>query len=65
MATPSDLLKVYLKEAMGKELLPASDDHVKVYRTFRLEVLRDTGFIRVGTRGYGSKSLKEPNGVLE
>ena len=50
--TPSDLLKVYLKEAMAKELLPASDDHVKVYRTFRLEVLRDTGFIRVGTRGY-------------
>jgi hypothetical protein len=32
--TPSDLLKVYLKEAMAKELLPASDEHVKVYRHF-------------------------------
>ncbi len=50
--TPSDLLKVYLKEAMAKELLPASDEHVKVYRTFRLEVLRDSGFIRVGQHGY-------------
>src|SRR5437773_5107813 len=46
--TPSDLLKVYLKEAMGKELLPVTDEHVKVYRTFRLEVLRDSGFIKVG-----------------
>ena len=50
--TPSDLLKVYLKEAMAKELLPASDDHVKVYRTFRLELLRDIGFIRVGQHGF-------------
>jgi hypothetical protein len=50
--TPSDLLKVYLKEAMAKELLPASDDHVKVYRTFRLEILRDIAFVRVGQNGY-------------
>lgn len=50
--TPSDLLKVYLKEAMAKELLPASDDHVKVYRTFRLELLREIGFIRAGQHGY-------------
>ena len=50
--TPSDLLKVYLKEAMAKELLPASDEHVKVYHTFRLEVLRDSGFIKVGQHGY-------------
>ena len=50
--TPSDLLKVYLKEAMAKELLPATDEHVKVYRTFRLEVLRDSGFIKVGPHGF-------------
>src|ERR1043166_7950241 len=50
--SPSDLLKVYLKEAMAKELLPASDEHVKVYHTFRLEVLRDSGFIKVGHHGY-------------
>src|ERR1039458_9296923 len=50
--TPSDLLKVYLKEAMAKELLPATDEHVKVYPTLRLEVLRDGGFIKVGPHGY-------------
>jgi hypothetical protein len=37
---------------MAKELLPASDEHVKVYRTFRLELLRDIGFIRVGQHGF-------------
>lgn len=57
--TPSDLLKVYLKEAMAKELLPASDDHVKVYRTFRLELLRDIGFIRVGPHGYFKTAPEE------
>jgi hypothetical protein len=50
--TPSDLLKVYLREAAAKELLPASDDHIKVYRTFRLEVLRDSSFLKVGNHGY-------------
>ena|ERR1022692_919553 len=60
--TPSDLLKVYLKEAMAKELLPASDDHVKVYRTFRLEVLRDSGFIKVGHHGFFK--LAPPDQVL-
>ena len=57
--TPSDLLKVYLKEAMAKELLPASDDHVKVYRTFRLELLRDIGFIRVGQHGFFKSAPEE------
>jgi hypothetical protein len=57
--TPSDLLKVYLKEAMAKELLPASDDHVKVYRTFRLELLRDIGFIRVGQHGFFKTAPEE------
>jgi hypothetical protein len=66
--TPSDLLKGYLKEAMAKELLPASDDHVKVYRTFRLELLRDIGFIRVGKSGFfkaaveGSQIMKRSSG---
>ncbi len=57
--TPSDLLKGYLKEAMAKEHLPASDDHVKVYRTFRLELVRDIGFIRVGQHGYFKTAPEE------
>ena len=53
--TPSDLLKGYLKEALNKELLPADDEHVKVYGTFCNTILREirfqggeTGFFRVG-----------------
>jgi len=49
--TPSDLLKGYLKDALAKEMLPATDKHVQVYETFRLEILREAGFIRVGQRG--------------
>ncbi|MDR3405890.1 MAG: hypothetical protein P4L99_25620 [Chthoniobacter sp.] len=49
--TPSDLLKSYLKEALTKELLPAGDDHVKVYGTFRQTVLREIKFVGGGT-GY-------------
>jgi hypothetical protein len=41
--TPSDLLKSYLKEALNKELLPADDEHVKVYTTFsQHDVARDS-----------------------
>ena len=49
--TPSDLLKGYLKDALAKEMLPATDKHVQVYETFRLEILREAGFIRIGQRG--------------
>jgi len=49
--TPSDLLKGYLKDALAKEMLPATDKHVQVYDTFRLEILREAGFIRIGQRG--------------
>jgi hypothetical protein len=49
--TPSDLLKSYLKEALAKELLPAGEDHVKVYSTLRQTVLREIKFVG-GGNGY-------------
>jgi superfamily I DNA/RNA helicase len=49
--TPSDLLKGYLKDALAKEMLPATDKHVQVFETFRLEMLREAGFIRIGQKG--------------
>jgi hypothetical protein len=49
--TPSDLLKSYLKEALNKELLPADEEHVKVYSTFRNTMLREIRF-QGGTNGY-------------
>ena len=51
MFTPSDLLKGYLKEAMAKELLPASDENVKVFKTFKLSLLTEIGFLQVGGQG--------------
>jgi hypothetical protein len=63
--SPCDLLKSYLKEALGKELLPATDDHVKVYRTFRQEVLRDIGIIRVGKKGHFRMSNAGRVGLLK
>lgn len=57
--TPSDLLKSYLKEALAKELLPADDDHVKVYPTFRGEVLREVGVLRVGKHGLFRAEIDE------
>ena len=49
--TPSDLLKGYLKDALAKEMLPATDKHVQVYETFRLEMLREAGFIKIRQKG--------------
>jgi hypothetical protein len=49
--SPSDLLKGYLEKALAKELLPAGDEHVKVYPTFRNEILRNLGVLRVGRHG--------------
>ncbi len=49
--SPSDLLKGYLEKALAKESLPAGDEHVKVYSTFRNEILRDLGVLRVGKHG--------------
>jgi len=45
--TPNDLLKYYLKEAMAKEDLPASEAHLKVYSSVRLEILRECGVLKV------------------
>ena len=42
--TPSDLLKVYLQGGDGEGVkLSVSDDHVKVYRTFRLVLCGTSG----------------------
>ena len=50
--TPSDLLKGYLEKALAKEQLPAGDEHVQVYWTFRSAILREMGVIKVLNHGY-------------
>lgn len=45
--TPTTLLKNYLKEALSKEQLAASDEHVKVWSDYKLHLLRLVRFMRV------------------
>src|SRR5437867_1946862 len=53
--TPNDLLKGYLKEALAKERLPATDNHVRVWSSFKSDLLRDIKFLRVGNQGAFTK----------
>jgi len=54
--TPSDLLKGYLKEALSKERLPATDSHVRVWSSYKSDLLRDIRFLRVGNNGFFTKT---------
>lgn len=60
--TPSDLLKSYLKESLGKEHLPATDQTVRVWSQYRSDLLRDIGFLKAGSSGFFSRTL--PGQVL-
>lgn len=42
MFTPTNLLKSYLKEAFNRESVPASDDHITTWESYRNELGRDT-----------------------
>ena len=47
MFTPTELLHQYLKEAFSREGVPASDQHVRVWSNYRLELARNTlGLLR-------------------
>lgn len=41
MFTPTELLKLYLKEAFGREHVPASDEHIKTWEKERLNLGRN------------------------
>lgn len=55
--TPTELLKMFLKEAFNKEWLPASDELVKVWDDERNLLGRESlRFMKVGDRGYFRKT---------
>lgn len=62
--TPSELLRHYLKEALSRESLPASNETVKAWDTFKRTLLRDSRFLKVGNAGVfqpsASTLLKRP-----
>lgn len=58
--TPTELLKIYLKESFAKELLPASDQRIKIWEEERMILARDTlKFLRVGDQGFFRKVSRQ------
>lgn len=52
MFTPSDLLKLYLKEAFAREQVAASDNHIRTWDTFRRDLARNVlGILKSGNSG--------------
>lgn len=52
MFTPSDLLKQYVKEAFNKELVPASDERIKTWEKYRIDIARSVlGILKTATSG--------------
>ena len=50
--TPSDILKVYLKEALNREAVPAADERIQTWGTYQRRLARpdNFGLLRVGDR---------------
>lgn len=60
MFTPNDLLKIYLKEAMNKEGLSATDKHVVTWEKERITLGRDyLKFLKTPKSGTFSKTADE------
>lgn len=60
MFTPNDLLKIYLKEAMNKEGLAATDQYVTTWEKERTILGRDVlRFLRVGEKGIFTKTDRQ------
>ncbi len=60
MFTPTELLKIFLKEAFNNEMIPASDKRVKVWDDERTILGRDIlKFLKTGDKGYFTKTSKQ------
>jgi hypothetical protein len=59
MFTPTELLKLYVKEAFNREGIPASDLRIRTWSDYRRELARSRlGILRTAT-GSGSFVLKD------
>jgi hypothetical protein len=62
MFTPSDLLKHYLKEAFNREAVPASDDKIKTWSSYRNDLARNNfGILRSAN---GGKFTLKPDSIF-
>lgn len=63
MFTPSELLKHYLKEAFSRESVPASNDRIKTWLSYRNDLARNTFSILRSANG-GKFTLKSDANIL-
>lgn len=63
MFTPSELLKHYLKEAFSRESVPASDDRIKTWGSYRNDLARNTFGILRSVNG-GKFTLKADANII-
>lgn len=62
MFTPSELLKHYLKEAFNREQVPASDERIKTWTSYRNDIARNTlGILRSPNGGRYTLKLEMEN----
>lgn len=59
MFTPTELLKLYVKEAFNREEIPAPDDRISTWADYREELARNTFPILRSTSNSSSYVLKE------
>lgn len=65
MFTPTELLKIFLKEAFAKELLPASEKTIKTWDDERIIIARDTlGILQTGNRGFFIRTPEKLTSIL-
>lgn len=65
MFTPSDLLKLYLKEAFNREDVPAPDSQIRTWANYRNDVARNTLGILQSSNGGKFKLKAEENYLSE
>lgn len=60
---PNDLFKGFLKEALAKENIPAPEDRLKTWLSFRLELARSLKLL--GSKESGAAFRSVPSGILK
>ena len=65
MFTPTELLKLYVKEAFNREGIPASNVRIRTWTHFRLGLARNVFHILRSESGKNSYVMKEPAKTLE
>ena len=65
MFTPTELLKIYVKEAFNREGIPAPDERIRTWNGFRNDLARRHFGILRSASGQGSYVMKDSTSILK